>query len=151
MPPEQRDAMIRGMVANLAAKQQADPTNLDGWLKLGRAYAVLHQPQQSAEAYDKAAALKPDDVSIPLQEARALLSDHKPTDKIPDRVIALLHRVEAVDPKEPMVLWYLGIAAVQDAHPDQARQYWQALVARLPAGSEDQRMIQAAIDTLPPK
>ena len=53
MTDGQRQAMIEGMVARLAAKQQADPDNLDGWLQLGRAYAVLHQPDKAAAAYEK--------------------------------------------------------------------------------------------------
>ena len=80
---------------------------------------MLHEPDKAADAYDKAATLRPDDVSIPLQEVRALLSDHAPTDKLPPRVIALLKHVEATDPEEPLVLWYLGMAAAQDAHLDE--------------------------------
>jgi cytochrome c-type biogenesis protein CcmH len=148
MTDEQRQAMVRGMVANLAAKQAADPENLDGWLKLGRAYAVLHEPQKAAEAYDKAARLRPGDVSIPLQEVRALLSDQAPTDKLPDRVIDLLRQVEARDPEQPLVLWYLGMAAAQDAHRDEARRYWSKLLTKVPAGGDDARMIQSAIDAL---
>lgn len=148
-PDAQQEAMIRGMVASLAAKQQADPNNLDGWLRLGRAYSVLHEDDKAAEAYEKAAALKPDDISIPLAEARALLSTHKPPERIPPRVVDLLKRVQARDPKEPMVLWYLGIAAVQDGHPEQARSDWQTLLSQLPEGSEERKMIQAALDTLP--
>ena len=148
MTPEQRQAMIQGMVSALAAQQAADPSNLDGWLRLGRAYAVLHEPDKAADAYDKATALKPDDVSIQLQEVRALLSDHAPTDRLPPRVLTLLKHVEATHPDEPLVLWYLGMAAVQDAHPDQARQYWSTLLTKIPPGSEDARMIQSALDTL---
>ena len=148
MTDEQRQAMIRGMVASLAAKQEANPSNLDGWLRLGRAYAVLHEPDKAADAYDKAAALKPDDVSIPLQEVRALLQDHAPTDKLPPRVIGLLKHVEATDPEQPLVLWYLGMAAAQDAHPDEARRYWSKLLTKLPPGSEDAKMIQSALDAL---
>ena len=145
---DQRAAMVRGMVANLAAKQQADPTNLDGWLRLGRAYAVLHDPDKAADAFDKAAALKPDDVSIPLQEVRALLNDHAPTDKLPPRVIDLLKRVEVADPNQPLVLWYLGMAAAQDAQADQARKYWSTLLTKVAPGSEDAQVIQSALDTL---
>lgn len=150
MPDAQRDAMIRGMVAQLAAKQQADPDNLDGWLRLGRAYSVLHEADKAEDAYEKAAALKPDDTSIPLQEARALLQDNKPTDKIPAKIVDLLEKIQARDPKEPLVLWYLGIAAAQASHSDAARQYWGSLEALLPADSEDRRMIEAALRTLPP-
>ncbi len=143
--------MIQGMVARLAAKQQADPGNLDGWLRLGRAYAVLREPDKAADAFEKAASLKPDDAAIPLQELRALLADHKPTDRLPPRVVGLLKRIEAIDPQEPVVLWFLGVAAAQDRHPDDARRYWDALLAKLPPASDDARMIQAALNTLPPR
>ena len=148
MSDGQRQAMIRGMVAQLAAKQQADPANLDGWLRLGRAYAVLHDPDKAADAFDKAAGLKPDDVSIPLQEVRALLNDHAPTDKLTPRVIDLLKRVETADPEQPLALWYLGMAAAQDARPDDARRYWSTLLTKVPPGSDDARVIQSALDTL---
>jgi cytochrome c-type biogenesis protein CcmH len=148
MPDDQRQAMIRGMVANLAAKQAANPSDLDGWLRLGRAYAVLHDIDKAADAYGKAAALKPDDVSIPLQEVRALLEDHAPTDKLPPVVIGVLRHVEATDPDQPVVLWYLGMTAAQDAHPDEARRYWARLLTKIPPGTEDAKMIQSALDAL---
>jgi cytochrome c-type biogenesis protein CcmH len=148
MSDEQRQAMISGMVASLAAKQEADPANVEGWLKLGQAYAVLHQPDKAADAYDRAARLRPDDVSIPLQEVRALLSGQAPTDKLPPRVIALLRRVAQTDPDEPLVLWYLGLAAVQDSRMDEARADWGRLLAKLPPGGQDAKMVQSALDTL---
>jgi cytochrome c-type biogenesis protein CcmH len=148
MTDEQRQAMIRGMVENLAAKQQADPNNLDGWLRLGRAYAVLHETDKAAEAYENAARLRPDDASIPLQEVRALLTGHPPTEKLPPRVITLLKQVEKSDPEQPLVLWYLGLAAAQDAHPDVARGYWSKLLTKVAPGGDDARMIQSALDTL---
>jgi cytochrome c-type biogenesis protein CcmH len=148
MSDEQRQAMIRGMVAKLAAEQQADPSNLDGWLRLGRAYSVLHEPDKAADAFDKAAALKPNDVSIPLQEVGALLNGHAPTDKLPPRVIDLLKHVEASDPDQPLVLWYLGMAAAQDGEPDAARHYWSTLLTKVPPGSDAAHVVQSALDTL---
>jgi len=148
MSDEQRQAMISGMVASLAAKQEADPGNLEGWLRLGQAYAVLRQPDKAADAYDRAARLRPDDVSIPLQEVRALLSGQAPTDKLPPRVIALLKRVAQTAPDEPLVLWYLGVAAVQESRVDEARADWSRLLGKLPPGGEDAKMVQSALDTL---
>ncbi len=148
MPDDKRQAMIQGMVAKLAAEQATNPNNLEGWLRLGRAYAVLHDTDKAADAFDKAASLKPDDVSIPLQEVRALLDGHTASEKLPPRVIGVLKRVEATDPDQPLVLWYLGMAAAQDAQPDIARRYWSKLLTKVPAGSEDAKMIQSALDTL---
>ncbi|MBX3482460.1 c-type cytochrome biogenesis protein CcmI [Phenylobacterium sp.] len=52
----QQLAMIRGMVASLAAKLEADPDNPDGWVRLVRAYAVLGDTAKRDAAYSKARA-----------------------------------------------------------------------------------------------
>lgn len=149
MTDQQRATMIRGMVAKLAAEQQANPSNLEGWLRLGRAYAVLQQPDKAADAFDRAAALKPGDSAILLQEAQVLLSNHDPTARLTPRALALLQRIQAVDPNEPVVLWYLGLNAAQTAQPRQAREYWTVLLAHIPAGSQDAKMVQQALNALP--
>jgi cytochrome c-type biogenesis protein CcmH len=41
MSEQDRGAMIRGMVARLADKLKADGNDIDGWLRLVRAYMVL--------------------------------------------------------------------------------------------------------------
>ena len=149
MSNDQREAMVRGMVANLAAKQAGDPANLEGWLRLGRAYAVLQETDRSVEAFDKAAILRPNDASIPLQAAHALLNDRNPTDAIPQAVTGLLRRIEAIDPEQPFALWFLGLAAAQTAQPADARRYWTRLLTKIPPGSDDARLIQSAVDALP--
>jgi cytochrome c-type biogenesis protein CcmH len=57
MSPEARDAMIRSMVDGLAARLEEEPGDLDGWLRLSRAYAVLGEPERAKAAVDKAAEL----------------------------------------------------------------------------------------------
>lgn len=49
MAKDDRDAMIRGMVDSLAARLQADPKNLEGWLRLVQSYVVLGE-REKAEA-----------------------------------------------------------------------------------------------------
>lgn len=73
MSPEQRTAMIRGMVDSLAARLKDNPNDLAGWMRLGRSYSVLGAPEKSLDAYEHAGALAPDDPDtlIPLGEARA--------------------------------------------------------------------------------
>lgn len=56
-----RQAMIRGMVERLATKQQSTPDDLDGWLRLGRAYGVLGERDKALAAYQRAQALLPAD------------------------------------------------------------------------------------------
>jgi cytochrome c-type biogenesis protein CcmH len=50
MTPEQRETMIRGMVARLAERLQQDGSDVDGWLRLVRAYMVLGDKEQARAA-----------------------------------------------------------------------------------------------------
>lgn len=50
LTPEQRGEMIRGMVDRLAEKLKADGSDLDGWLRLMRAYIVLGDPDKARTA-----------------------------------------------------------------------------------------------------
>lgn len=64
MSPEERQAMIEGMVARLAERLKDQPDDIDGWLRLARAYDVLGKAPEAVAAWEKAAALKPDDAAI---------------------------------------------------------------------------------------
>jgi cytochrome c-type biogenesis protein CcmH len=55
MTPEQQQAMIQGMVTNLAAKLEANPDNPTGWRQLARAYTVLGQEDKAKQAMERAA------------------------------------------------------------------------------------------------
>ncbi len=77
-----------------------------------------------------------------------MIAGQAPTDKLPPRVIALLKHVAQSDPDEPFVLWYLGLAAAQEARMDAARTDWTRLLAKLPPGGEDAKMVQSALDAL---
>jgi len=50
LAPEQRQAMVRGMVERLAARLRDDGSDLDGWLRLMRAYMVLGEPDRARAA-----------------------------------------------------------------------------------------------------
>lgn len=145
MSSADRDKMIRSMVAQLAASLATAPDNLDGWLRLGRAYAVLGETDKAADAYDHAAKLKPGDVDIPLQEVSALLQNVKPEDPIPARAVAVLKQIAAVSPDRPEVLWYLGMVAARAGQREEAKRNWQHLLTLLPADGEDHKMVAAAL------
>lgn len=54
MAPEDREAMIRGMVDGLAARLEAAPDDPAGWLQLARARAVLGEAAAAREALTRA-------------------------------------------------------------------------------------------------
>jgi len=73
MSPEERQTMIRGMVDGLAARLQQNPGDAAGWQRLANAYRVLGEDQKAADAAARAAALRPNDVPVLLDQAHAML------------------------------------------------------------------------------
>ena len=145
MSPAERDNMVRAMVERLAARLQTAPNDLDGWKRLARAYGVLGERDKAADAWEHAATLDPKDVEIPLGEIDVLLGGNALDQKLPDRVMTLLHKVEGMSPNEPEALWYLGLAAAQDKKPDEAARYWQRLLTTLPADAPERKTVSDAL------
>jgi cytochrome c-type biogenesis protein CcmH len=54
MSPEERQAMIRGMVERLAARLEQQPNDKEGWARLAHAYDVLGDPQKAQAARARA-------------------------------------------------------------------------------------------------
>src|SRR6266498_3034256 len=48
--PEQRRAMIEGMVERLSERLHRDGADVEGWLRLVRSYLVLGQPEKARAA-----------------------------------------------------------------------------------------------------
>jgi cytochrome c-type biogenesis protein CcmH len=51
--------MAEGLVARLAAKQKADPSNVDGWIMLMRSYRTLGRDGEAKAALASALAANP--------------------------------------------------------------------------------------------
>lgn len=56
LPDAQRQEAIRGMVEALDARMGRDSTDVEGWLRLVRSYAVLNEPAKARDAYARAIA-----------------------------------------------------------------------------------------------
>jgi cytochrome c-type biogenesis protein CcmH len=139
---------IRGMVAKLADEMKQHPDDLEGWLRLGRSYAVLGQADDAAAAFAAAEKLKPNDPAVLMAEAQALMAGHPLSEPIAPQVIALLERIQAIDPDEPAVLWYLGLHAAQQGDFTTARADWEKVKDKMPPGSEEARTVGTALDAI---
>ena len=70
MAPEDRDAMIRGMVDRLAARLEDQPDDAAGWLQLARARAVLGEETAALQALSRASELaEADPGNVELRDA----------------------------------------------------------------------------------
>ena len=77
------------MVDRLASRLEREPGDLEGWLRLARAYDVLSEPARSRGALERAAALAPGraDLQLALAQAEAANGDRS---KAAQRLTALL-------------------------------------------------------------
>ena len=132
-----RQAMIRSMVARLAERLAETPDDADGWVRLGRSYRVLGETAKSRSAYAKAAALRPNDVSV-LSSYVASIADATGADAIKqpefnDAVAKIL----GLDPDNRTALWFAGLRARQSGDDAAAGRHWRKLLALLDTGSKE--------------
>jgi cytochrome c-type biogenesis protein CcmH len=139
---------IRGMVAKLADDMKQHPGDLEGWLRLGRSYAVLGQPDDAAAAFAQAEKLKPNDPAVLMAEAQALMAGLPIAEQLTPQVVALLDRIQTIDPDEPAVLWYLGLHAAQQGDFKTARANWEKVKEKMPPGSDEARTVATALDAI---
>ncbi len=145
LPPEQQAQAIRAMVENLAARLEAAPEDLPGWLRLGRAYRVLGESEKSAAALARAAALAPQDKDVLLAHGEALLAAAPEDAKLTAPFIQIMRRIHALDGEHPVPLFFLGFAAAEAGDGKSAEDYWARLRAKLPEGSPERAEIENRI------
>ena len=151
LSPTERSARIQSMVDGLQARLEEVPDDVDGWLRLGRARAVLGQDDQAAAAFARAARLHPDDPAILEAWGNALVAKkHAPTGMplVDAEAEAVFARLEKLAPNRPQPAWFLGLAAVQRGDREAAAKHWQALLARLPEDDPDRASVEQLIAAL---
>ncbi len=112
--------------AELAARQM--PDSFGAWLNLGLAREALERPHQALVAFERALALRPDDLSALRGKAQALYRSgfgHH-------RSRALLEKVVERDPDDAMSRLLLANSLVEDAQIEPALEQFRELLTRHP-------------------
>jgi cytochrome c-type biogenesis protein CcmH len=151
MAPDDRMAMIRGMVEKLQARMDADGTDVQGWLRLAQSRSVLGETDRARATFQKALSLHPDEPTLLKGYAEALVGPVRTDTGLPevgDQANELLTKAAGLQPEDPEVWWYLGIRALQDGRKDQARSAWQKVLAGLDPAQPEYQDIKNRIDSL---
>jgi cytochrome c-type biogenesis protein CcmH len=151
MSPEERDAAIRGMVADLEARLEESGGDAQGWARLGHVRQVLGEPAKARAAWEKAVALSPQDPQILKGYAASLLGPEDPQTMLPevdDRAEEVYRRLASLRPDDPEPFWYLGIHALQRGAVAEARANWEKVLAKLDPTHPDYASIKARLDAL---
>lgn len=148
MSADDRLEMIRGMVDGLQARLEEDPSDVEGWLRLGRSWKVLGEPEKSVAAYREAAERAPERADVQLDYARALFPPGTANRAMPQAFIDAVARVRAIEPDHPEGLFFGGMIAARKGDSDTARALWSRLLERLPADSPIRDAIEKRLATL---
>jgi cytochrome c-type biogenesis protein CcmH len=175
MSPEARQQMIRGMVDGLAARLDSEPGDVEGWLRLVRAYKVLGEERKAADAAAKAAAANPAHrtdiasaarqlgIALPAQpanpasaQAAAPQTQTAALDAAairaggaaaPER-LAALRQLLLLKPDDREALWQVGLAEAALGNKLAAAELWGRLIAQFPPGSPEHQALRARLDGL---
>ncbi|MBM3598405.1 MAG: c-type cytochrome biogenesis protein CcmI [Alphaproteobacteria bacterium] len=148
MAPQDRTAMIRGMVEGLEARLADNPNDLEGWRRLARSWGVLGERAKAQAAHAQAAALAPDRVDVQLDYARSLYPEDGDPAKVPPAFVATMRRIHAIDPDHAEALYHVGFAEAAAGNKAGARELWTRLLAKTQPGSPGYAEIKRRIDSL---
>jgi cytochrome c-type biogenesis protein CcmH len=119
-------------IAALEARLEARPSDVEGWVLLGRSRRSQEDFAAAEAALARAYQLAPDnnEVLLDYAEAKALAT---PTRRFAGESLALLEQAYQREPDNARAGWLLGIAAVQDGRPADAATLWQPILEQMPA------------------
>ncbi len=138
MTPEKINQMVEG----LAAKLKANPGDLQGWVRLARAYKVQGKLAEAEDAYAKAGKFVDADADLLMQYADVVASR---SGKLEGKPMMLVKKALALNPKHPMALMMAGTDAYARAEYAQAVKFWETVLPVLPPGSKDATLVQSEI------
>lgn len=146
-----QDEMIRGMVANLAARLDADPSDVDGWLKLARSYGVLGEPAKALDAARKARERAPERADVQVAYANAVLQTQPRNETpkpLPEEATSALRLALKAEPDNKDALWLLGLDAMMSGRKDEAEAHWSKLITQFKPSDPEYTLLKGRLDAL---
>lgn len=140
---ERSEEQVNHMVEQLAQRLQKQPDNTEGWFVLARSYYAMGKFAEAAAAFEKVAALEPNDANVMADYADALaMSQGRELSGQPE---ALIERALKIDPTQWKALAMAGTLAFDRKDYAQAVSLWERLRAAQPPDSPLAKSIQSSI------
>ncbi len=133
---------FEALVSRLATRLKDNPEDAEGWMMLGRSYAILGRFPDAARAYSNAAARKPRDAQLLADYADALAMAQGRLQGEPEKIIA---GALAIDPQNVKALLLAGTAAFNRNDYAGAARHWERVLDAVPGESEMAQRLRASI------
>jgi len=131
------------VLENLIARLNKDPEDIEGWIMLGRTYAIMERYNEASNTYAKLIELVPNNPQILSDYADVLAMKNqgsligKPTE--------LVNEALRIDPEYPKALALAGTAEFEQQNYGQAAVHWQKLLDGIPADSQLAKSVKDSI------
>lgn len=123
-------ASLDEAIAGLRAELDRNPAQPDGWVLLGRSYAMMDRFAEARDSYAEALKFVPDDAGL-LVEAAQARAQADPDSRFDDEALAMLRKAAAIEPGNQRAPWFIGIAHRQRGEDAQAASAWEALLPKV--------------------
>jgi len=148
LPEGERQQAIRTMVEGLSARLEAQPDDLEGWLRVARAWQVLGEPEKALAAHARATAIAPDRDDVLDGFGDALMAMHDQDTRLPEAARGAMRTLVERVPDHAIGLWLLGQDEALAGNNLAASALWQRLLALLPDGTDARAELVQRIDKL---
>lgn len=123
-------ANIGSVLDNLTARLRDNPDDMEGWLMLGRTYAMMQRFDEAKEAYEKVLVLSPDNPEVITDYADIVAMTHDGS--LIGEPYELIKKALSLDPANPKALALAGTAEFEQKKYNEAAAYWEKLLALIP-------------------
>jgi cytochrome c-type biogenesis protein CcmH len=128
-------ANISSVLENLTARLREQPDDVEGWLMLGRTYAMMQRFNEAKDAYEKVLALSPDNSEFITDYADIVAMTNNGS--LLGQPLELINKALRLDPGNPKALALAGTAEFEQKKYKEAAAYWEKLLALIPASEAD--------------
>ncbi|MCC6915798.1 c-type cytochrome biogenesis protein CcmI [Nitrosomonas sp.] len=134
---------INSMVDSLAARLKENPEDVEGWVMLGRSYAIMERFADASAVYDKLIQLVPDNPQFlsDYADMQAMVNNGSLLGKPAEMIKKALD----IDPNYPKALALAGTLEFEQNNFTQAISYWERLLGAIPPDSKLYKSVSDSI------
>jgi len=132
------------VLENLIARLNKNPEDIEGWIMLGRTYAIMERYTEASNTYAKLMELIPDNPQILSDYADVLAMKNQGS--LAGKPTELIFEALRIDPQYPKALALAGTAEFEQEKFAQAAVHWEKLLEVIPADSQLAKSVKESID-----
>ena len=141
--PQQVEAMVAQLAERMEKQPPGNVADIEGWVMLGRSYAMLQRYPEASRAFARALLLGPDDARILVDQADVLAMQQG--GNLQGEPMRLIERALRSDPSNLKALALAGTEAFERKDYAAAIGYWSRARAAVPADTEFGQMLERSM------